>query len=348
MNTYIEGTMIAGRIPDLLAAIALLHDVDPAPEAVGKMALTFLGGTCILDVLGHVAAGSALEQRFHALVRATGDREPIARFWWNIAVGLRGSYAHGDPWSALQHSHAIQAIYDVIGGEQVFLNMQLFRGVNLGYLGATADAERILEQIVAADGALGVASSLRRFYLAWLYADRGALDQARALATQLSDYGQAHHFPLEESRGRWVLAEVLRRIGDLDGADREIQVVLAMAVPLEQPGVLATLSALRLAQGRAGDALAAAEDAMSRCTVIGGCGMFRAAFVRLAHAEALHATGAHDAARRAIADARTHLLAIAGRIGDADYRKSFLHNVPENATTLARASAWLDEPGPGA
>jgi hypothetical protein len=74
---------------------------------------------------------------------------------------------------------------------------------------------------------------------------------------------------------------------------------------------------------------------------MGGCGIFRGAFVRLAHAEALHATGAHDAARHAIADARTRLLDIAQRIPDPDYRKSFLEHVPENARTLALARAWL-------
>src|SRR5262249_28332890 len=103
---------------------------------------------------------------------------------------------------------------------------------------------------------------------------------------------------------------------------------------------LATLSAIRLAQGRAGEALAAAEDAMARCAAMGGCGMFRAAFVQLAHAEALHATGAHDAARHAIASARARLLIIADTIAPPDYQASFLAHVPENARILALADAW--------
>ena len=119
-----------------------------------------------------------------------------------------------------------------------------------------------------------------------------------------------------------------------------------MATPLEHPGVLATLSALRLAQGRPGEALAAAEDAVARCTAIDGCGMLRGASVRLAHAEALHATGAHDAARHAITDARARLLAIADKICDPSYRHSFLHAVPENARTLALAQTWVDSPAP--
>jgi hypothetical protein len=147
-----------------------------------------------------------------------------------------------------------------------------------------------------------------------------------------------------------VLAEVLRRMGDLDGAERELPVALAMAVPLEHPGVLGTLSALRLAQGRIEEALAAAGDAVSRCTAMGGCGMFRGAFVRLTHAEALHATGAHAEARHAIAEARARLLTVADKIVDPDYKTSFLESVPENARTLALARAWLGDatqtPGP--
>ncbi len=343
MYAHNEVTMLSGRISELLAGIALLREVDPAPEAVGRMALAFLTGVCILDNFGQVPEGTVLEQRFFEVVRAAGERELIARFWWNIATGMRASYAHEDPWNALQHSDAVQAIFDVIGGEIIFLNMQLFRALNLWYLGAFAPATRTLEGIGAADTALGVASSLRRFGLSWLLADREAFGEARALATQLSTYGHAHHNPLEEGRGRWVLAEVLRRMGDLDGAEREIQVALGMLMALEHPGALGTLSALRLAQGRAEEARSAAEQAVARCEVMGACGMFRGAFVRLAHAEALYATGAHDAARHVIIEARTRLFTIAGRIIDPAYKKSFLENVPENARTLALARTWLDE-----
>jgi hypothetical protein len=85
---------------------------------------------------------------------------------------------------------------------------------------------------------------------------------------------------------------------------------------------------------------------MARCETMGGCGMFRGAFVRLVHAEALHATGAHDAAARAIADARARLLAIADKITDPDYKASFLERVPENARTLALAHTWLGDSTP--
>jgi hypothetical protein len=344
---YNEGAMVAGKISELLASIARLREVESAPDAVWRMALNLLSGICMLDNFGLLADGTALEDRFHALVCSTEDREPLTRFWWNIVIGMRASYAHEDAWNALQHSNAIQPIFDVIPSERIFLNMQLFRGLNLWYLGKLEAAERTLGGIAAADESLGPASSLRRLGLSWLCADRGALDEACVLATRLTEYGCAHQNSLEEGRGRWALAEALRRKGDVDGAEREVEIALGIAVPLEQPGVLATLSALRLAQGRAGEALAAAEDAVSRCATMGGCGMFRGAFVRLAHAEALHATGAHDAARHAIAEARARLLIIVDRISDPDYKASFLENVPENARTLALARAWLGDVEPG-
>jgi hypothetical protein len=259
---------------------------------------------------------------------------------------MRAAYAHDDPWSGLVHSDAIQPIFDAIGSDVVFLNMQLVRGRNQWYLGALAPAVQVLEGISAADTALGQLGPQRRFFLSWLYADRGVLDEACALATQLSESSHARRDRRGEGRGRWTLAEVLRRMGDLAAAEREIAVALPMAMPLDSPGFLATLSGLRLAQGRAGEALAAAEDAMARCAAMGGCGMFRGAFVRLAHAEALHATGAHAAARRAIAEARARLLIIADKIADPDYKASFLAQVPENARILALADAWQGDLDP--
>src|SRR5262249_38294788 len=191
------------------------------------------------------------------------------------------------------------------------------------------------------------ASSMRRLALSWVYADCGAFERACAVASQLAESGRGHNNRAEQARGCWALAEALRRMGDLVAAEREVEAALALAMPLEAPGVLATLARLRLAQDRAAEALIAAEDAMARYTAMGACGMFRAAFVRLAHAEALHATGAHDAARTAIAQARTRVLAIAGKISDPDHRASFLAQVPENARTLTLAATWLGEAGAG-
>ena len=58
---------------------------------------------------------------------------------------------------------------------------------------------------------------------------------------------------------------------------------------------------------------------------------------RLAYAEALHATGALDDARRAIVDAESRVLDAAAKIRDPARRQVFLDAIVENANTLARA-----------
>ncbi len=348
MASYQMATLMTGREEDFQASLAMLAEVTPAPGAVEWISAVFLSSTFLLDHFGRVAEATALEEPFLALASQPGDPAPLARFWWLFSTSLRASHAHDDPWTGLVHSDAIQPISDLIGGDVVFLSMQLLRGMNQWYLGALAPAVALLESIPAADTSLGDASSMRRIFLSWLYADRGAFDEARTLAIEVREACRAHHDPLGQARGSWALAEALRRTGDLEGAEREIQAARAMVMPLDQPGMLATLAAIRLVQGRAADALAAAEDAMARWAAMAGCSLFRGACVRLVHAEALHATGAHDDARRAIDDARSRLFAIAGKIAGPSYRMSFLENVPENARTLTLARAWLGDAAPGA
>src|SRR5262249_33625013 len=132
------------------------------------------------------------------IIRARGDQEPLARRWWHTLVGVRASYAHDDPWTALQHTAALHDLFHAIGGERVSAAAQGQRGMNQWCLGALAPAAQTLEAIPIADAALGIGgSSLRRFMLSWLYADQGALARARDLATQLAESGRTQHNPLE-------------------------------------------------------------------------------------------------------------------------------------------------------
>ncbi len=153
--------------------------------------------------------------------------------------------------------------------------------------------------------------------------------------------GRTRQVPLDEgaAAGCWPRC---CGAGELDAADAEIAAALAIlraASPLDTPGALATLAALRLAQGRAAEARAAAEEGLAKYEAMAACGFFRGAFLRLVHAECLAAMGDRAAAGAAIA-ARARLLAIADRIGEPGYRRSFLEDVPENRRTLELAAQW--------
>ncbi|HWO19099.1 MAG TPA: protein kinase [Kofleriaceae bacterium] len=340
---YLVGLTMAGkttgRMSELPAVVESLRAAVPAPDALQALAVAYIGVISMLDTRGQLPAGTALAERLGELLGPAEERTPHTQLWWCFAVGIRAAYAHEDPWLGLLRSEEMWAIHALRGGERLFVIMHVFGGMNLWFLGAYARAEQTLRAIPSADESMGSSGALRRFCLAWVLADRGELADAQGLAAALAE-DERGRIRQDEGRARWVLAEVLRRRGDLDAADRELDAALERLGPLEQAAALGTRAALRLAQGRAEDARAVAEDAVARCAAMGGCGMFRGALVRLAHAEALHATGARAAAREAITEARARLLAIADRIGDPEYRRSFLEEVPENARTLALARAW--------
>jgi hypothetical protein len=91
------------------------------------------------------------------------------------------------------------------------------------------------------------------------------------------------------------------------------------------------------------EALALARELQASFSAAGGHG-FRGTLVRLVVAEALAAAGQGDEARAVLREARDDLQERADRIADADARRRFLADVPENARVTALARAWLDAP----
>jgi eukaryotic-like serine/threonine-protein kinase len=345
----IGATIQAGRIEEFMATLRVVQEADPSPDAAGPLSLAVSAGAYVLDFLGRVREADAVVERLAEIACAAADRQSLALMAWNGFMSVRNAYAHEDPFCALQCADTTVAIAETINFRRMIISAQMLQGMNQWFLGALALAEPALQGAAMADEQMGLGTSVRRFSLSWMLADRGALDEARHLASQLIEDGRAQHLPLDEARGRWALAEVRCRAGDLASAEPEIEAALALlsvVAPLDHPGALATLAAIRLSQGRASEALSVAEDALSRYEAMGACGFFRGAFVRLVHARALYAAGQEERARAAIAIARARLLANAEKIGDPVYRKTFLENVPENARTLELARTWLDFPEP--
>jgi tetratricopeptide (TPR) repeat protein len=261
-------------------------------------------------------------------------------------ITTRMAFAEANPMKGLEHAQTLLHIAESLGQRRYIEYAKNLIGMNRWCLGALEGTDRMIIDVTLSDSDAGLASSYRPFALAWLFADRGSFDEARLWATRLIETGRTRRVPLDEGRGHWVLAEVLRRAGEIEAADTAIQAALAMASPLDIPGVQATLAALRLAQGRTAEALAAAAEGLEKHEAMTSCGFFRHAFLRLVHAQCLEATGDHEAAKAAITRARECLFAIAVKIDDPEYRNSFLEGVTENRQTLELARRWVgpDEP----
>jgi ATP/maltotriose-dependent transcriptional regulator MalT len=157
----------------------------------------------------------------------------------------------------------------------------------------------------------------------------------------------------DEGTIRCILADIHRRLGDLDAAEREARAALDLVtlVPLEQRAAKAMLAAILLARGHTAEARAAAEYAMQRLSTLRAFG-YRGAFVHLVHAEALDAAGEHAEAAAVLAAARDRMLAQAEKIPDPEMRRRFLEDIPVHArirelTALGARLADRDAPTAG-
>jgi hypothetical protein len=328
------------------AAITLIHllkTVEPAPDAVVNVVIAINFAGVLLNRWARFALVEDGLRRVHELVEPIAAREPMARGWMHMGHVSFEPWAHEDPWAGLSHAEAARAAFREANHRHNAQLAQLLVGMNLWFLGAHDRAERELRGVLGGDTLYGPIAPLHLFCFAGTLADRGALDEAHAVVSRTLAAWQARGFAAYEGSGHRILADVLVRRGEPAAAEREARAALPRlaVLPLERAAATATLAAALLAQGRATDALATAEDARAQYEAIGAFG-YRGAFARLVHVEALEAVGDHAAACQALAAARDRVIGNAGKIGDPELRRSFLEVVPENARTLALAAQWLD------
>jgi hypothetical protein len=348
----ISGASVAGKAAEVLAVadeLKQVEQVDVAPDAVYPMVIAVALATYVIEVTGRSPYGDALHAKLEAITQAAGDRSAIARTIYYLTTAAR-QQQKGDPFGMLEYTRKGRELARQCGHLRAETIATISLATSCWGLGAPDEAERMLQGLALADADLGPISVYRPFVMAWLLAERGALAEAGAYADLLtSTLGRARGLSVDEGLGRWVLAEVRRRAGAFEEAEREVEdalLLLGKTCPIDVPGVLATKAALKLAQGKPDEALAAAEEGLARQAAMRMHDhFFRGSFLRLVHSESLEANGRHAEACTALADAKGRLLAMAAKITEAAYQKSFLENVPENRRTLDLAREWLGEGG---
>jgi tetratricopeptide (TPR) repeat protein len=345
----LRALMTRGETEEFVALAEFVLSVEPAPEMT-KLLTWVLGAFCIVvDIAGRFDVAVRIGERMDALAARFGEHHLDVPAWVSASRAQRLGLVAEHPWAALEQTGVAEDLCRRTNDRRFLLLLQSLRGMNLWFLGALDEAERKLRPVADMHPEFGIISAYPLFCLSGVLAERGALDEACSAAARLVDSARARGIALDEGRGRWALGSALLGAGRLEEAEREATAAreILAAVPLDLPGLLATLAAVRLARGRVDDALAAAREGLARYETQGAAGFFRGARIRLVHAECLHAAGRIDEARDAVGIARDRLLGLAERIGDPARRRSFLEDVPENARTLSLARAWLAESRPG-
>ncbi len=137
---------------------------------------------------------------------------------------------------------------------------------------------------------------------------------------------------------RIYLAGILSLQKEFSAAEEEARaaIVAASSAPEARAYAFATLGALLLRQKKATEAHEVASRAMEMILAIGGVSEGES-LIRLVHAVSLRALKRHAEAEAALDEAVDRLEERAQSISDERWRKSFLENIAENASTLARA-----------
>ena len=327
------------RLDQFMVALRALMAAEPAPEAIEATSVSLGFAAFLLVTLAQVELAGMVLARLDAIVAPVADRDPVARAWRDVSHTRYDAWSKGEPWRALVNAEAARAGFLEANHQHGARLAQVFVGLAAWTLGLLDRAEAALRDAAPAEGAFSVVASLGPLVHVNVLADMGRLDEARAEAERMVEAGRSgRSAPPHEGRGRWALADVLLRLGDLAGAEREAlaAIELLVALALDRAAACAILASCRLAQGRPLEALAALTQDASLELTYG----IKSAFVRLVHAEALHAAGRVGEARAAITVARDRILTQAATIGDEETRRAFVGRVPEHAHTIALAGQW--------
>jgi tetratricopeptide (TPR) repeat protein len=288
---------------------------------------------------GQTDRADALLAQLRAVPDAILADDPSARAWLSESRSFRAHFS-GDVAAALALLEDAVGCFEAAG----HLRDAALGRVNLAYLrlevGAYRAAEADLREALAGAERMGLknVSAAARQNLCLALAHQGRLDEAARLAQETIVEFHAHGDLRMEAASRVYLAGIRLLAGDADAAAREALAAVEVT-PSAKAHALATVTLARLAAGRAAEALEAAREARELLEKAGAVDEGEAR-IRLAWAEALAAAGERDEARAAIAVARDRLLERASRLSDAETRASFLERVRDHARTLALAKEW--------
>jgi tetratricopeptide (TPR) repeat protein len=332
-----ESALHTGRPKTIesLAGRALDFATTTGQARPSHVALLRMGTACL--GCGRIELG----RRLGVPAEGAAPGDAFERGWWHH---FRASFAlhDGDLGDAMEGATRSKAHFEQAGGAGRALDSLAFLASIETLLGAYASAQALWQNVISLSdtaGRFGL-SALARHHLGLVLGRLGRLEEAFVVESDARVALEALGDRRVAARCHTYLALLHQLAGSLDeavaaaetaeSASREMGPLHAFA--------LAVLADAQLARARRGAAVQTAQRAMEEMKSFGGVPEGEG-LLRLVHARALLASGEEAAARSAVAEAQTRLLARADKIGDSALRRSFLEDVPENAHTLELTEA---------
>jgi len=205
-------------------------------------------------------------------------------------------------------------------------------------IGAFEDAEQHLRAALEAATRLGLNHivATAKHNLGRALQHRGQLAEALATEDEALELFRAQGDRRLEGACRVYLSYILFELGERDRALRELGIAFDSAQLPIRPQILASIARVKLASHPAGEALAAATEAMAILDQLGGVEEGES-LIRLMYVETLLVCGQHAAATEAARIAYARVCERAAKISNPDYRALFVERIPENARTLELA-----------
>ncbi|HEX5059885.1 MAG TPA: AAA family ATPase, partial [Kofleriaceae bacterium] len=338
-----EAAEACGKLGDLDQLATIARALTEAPDLEGELAARVTAtATCAFQLYNHgkYQLASEMVDQIDRVAAEVHDPRILARIYQTrssraMFSGDSGAYVVSEQAAALAFEQA---------GDLRYACMQ-HGHVGYAYLeiGAYAEAERWLRKALDGGLRMGLQNvvATAKHNLGRALQHQGKLDEAAAIETEAVEAFAAQGDRRLESASRTYLASILAMRGELSVAEELVRQALKTVQAASRPALLADLASMLLKQGRHHEALIAAREAHDLLEMLGGVEEGESQ-IRLMVAEALRASGDAEGAREAIRRARERVLARATKITDAEWRTSFLTNLPENARTLALATELLD------
>ena len=324
----------------VLALAEQLADLTP-PAATHRAYVQAVAMT--IPTILYQPSGDLIERLFAILdriEREIGTGDPATLAWICHAHSWR-AMRDGDLGGCLERNWRTIECFVAVGD----LRHACQQRGNIGYdefqLGAFARAEASLRETIVAATRIGLhqVTTQAQHNLGLVLARLGQIEEARAIELVALDAFTAQDNRRLRAAALDYLGVIEHLAGNHDAAIRYgLEAIEGGTIPLTCV-YHANLAIAYLAAGNATSALAfatTANDIMAEH----GRPEEGEHDVRLAYAEALHATGDHERARRVIREAKAAVLEAAEKIHDLEWRRSYLEAIPQNARILVLAQRW--------